>query len=300
MIYVGIDLHKNYSYIMEMDEEGKVLYEFKVENDPERLGYYALSLIPGETKIAVEATYNWYYLIELLENFHLDVMLVHPLKTRATASARIMTDRISSKILADLLRVNLLPPAYIPSRRMRDMREILRHRAFLVSMRAKLKCKVRVILDKNGIKWDYSDIFGKRSLRELRYLDLRYAYKLGLRHYIRLGRLLNELIGEVTEEIEAMAGEDEDARLLITIPGIGYYSALLIVSEIGDIRRFPSARHLCSYAGLVPSVHASGGRVRYGRLTKEGSRWLRWVLVESAIHAVRGSRRFKELYERVK
>lgn len=242
-------------------------------------------LIPEETRIAVEATYNWYYLIELFEDYHHDVMLVHPLKTRAIASAKIMTDKISSKTLADLLRVNLLPPPYIPSRCERDRREILRHRAFLVSMRARLKCKVRVILYKNGIKWGYRDIFGKRNLRELRELDLRYAYKLGLRHFIRLGELLGELIREVTEEIEVMVEEDEDAKLIMTIPGIGYYSALLIVSEIGEISRFPSTKHLCSYAGLVPSVHASGGRVRYGRLTKEGSRWLRWVLVESAIHA---------------
>ena len=107
------------------------------------------------------------------------------------------------------------------------------------------------------------------------------------------------MIQEVTETIEGMVEENPQATLLMTIPGISYYSALLIVSEIGDIDRFPNAKKLCSYAGLVPSVHASGGKIRYGSITKQGSKWLRWILVELSYHFIRGSERLKNLYTRV-
>jgi transposase len=103
----------------------------------------------------------------------------------------------------------------------------------------------------------------------------------------------------VSERITVQAEANPHARLLQTMPGIGAYSALLILSEIGDIHRFPDSRHLCSYAGLVPSVHASGGKIRLGRLTKQGSSWLRWILVELSVHAINGAPQFRSLYYRV-
>ena len=103
----------------------------------------------------------------------------------------------------------------------------------------------------------------------------------------------------MTETIEAQVQADPQAQLLCTMPGIGAYSALLILSEIGDVHRFPDSRHLCSYAGLVPSVHASGGKTRLGRLTKQGSSWLRWILVELSVHAINGAPQFWSLYYRV-
>jgi transposase len=118
----------------------------------------------------------------------------------------------------------------------------------------------------------------------------------------RYGRLLETLRAEiavVTTALEAQAQQDAEAQLLCTVPGIGAYSALLILSEIGDVRRFPDSAHLCSYAGLVPSVHASGGKTRVGQLTKQGSRWLRWILIEISTHAVNGAPQFRRLYWRV-
>ncbi|MFQ6618438.1 MAG: IS110 family transposase [Fidelibacterota bacterium] len=298
MKYVGLDLHKAYSYITELDEEGKVLSRFRLENTPENIRRYAQTLPPG-SKVAVEATYNWYFLLEILEEMDLEVTLAHPLKTRAIASARIMTDKISSRILASLLWADLLPPAYIAPRPIRDRRELLRYRASLVSLRQALKCKVRALLSKNGIEWSYTDVFGKGSIERLKGLRLRSVYKMALEGYISLGKLFNYWIDKVTKEIERRVEEDADAMLLTTIPGIGYYSALLILSEIGEISRFPSAGHLCSYAGLVPSVHSSGGKVRYGKITKQGSKWLRWIVVECSHHAIGGTCRFEELYKRV-
>lgn len=297
-MYIGVDYHKKYSIATMMDEKGKILRQERLSNDPQTLLRYAESL-PEGSKIALEATGNWYYFYELLEDKSPEVYLAHPLKTRAIAEARIKTDKIDSTILAHLLRTDLLPTSYIPPRQIRDIREILRYRASLVSLRTSIKNKVHAILSKNGINIEYSDIFGKKAIKQLKGLRLRACYKQGLDGYLRLVETLNGLIDEVTETIEGIVEDNPQAKLLTTIPGISYYSALLIISEIGDVNRFPQARKLCSYAGLVPSVHSSGGKTRYGSITKQGSRWLRWILIELSHHFVNSSNRLKKMYSNI-
>ncbi len=294
-MYVGVDYHKKYSIATKMDERGRILEQVKMSNDPQTLSRFAEGL-PSGSKIAIEATGNWYYFYELLEDKCPEIYLAHPLKTRAIAEARIKTDKIDSTILAHLLRADLLPTSYIPTREIRDIRETLRYRASLISLRTSIKNKVHAILSKNGINIWYSDIFGKKSIKYLKSLELRACYKQAVDGYLRLVETLNTLIDEVTKTIEGIANDNLQARLIDTIPGIGYYSALLIVSEIGDISRFPSARRLCSYAGLVPSVHSTGGKTRYGSITKQGSRWLRWILVELSQHFINSSERMKKIY----
>ena len=106
-------------------------------------------------------------------------------------------------------------------------------------------------------------------------------------------------IGEITTSIKAEVADNAQAQLLMSIPGIGYYSALLILSEIGEVDRFPNAKRLCSYAGLVPSIYSSGSKTYNGRITKQGSRWLRWILVEASTHAAGGDANFQKVYRRV-
>jgi transposase len=152
---------------------------------------------------------------------------------------------------------------------------------------------VQAILTKNGLRTPTKDAFGKRARR------FRPCYRSALDGYLRLLDALAAELQAVAQQIQAAVQADPQAQLLCTMPGIGPYSALLILSEIGDVRRFPDARRLCSYAGLVPSVHASGGTTRRGRLTKQGSKWLRWILVELSVHAINGAPQFRHLYHRV-
>ena len=298
MLYVGVDFHKRYSFITEMGEDGTINGQLRLSNDRESLTQY-VNKLPSESKLAIEATCNWYYFYDLVEEHDIDVSLAHPLKTKAIASARIMNDKISSTTLADLLRTNYLPTAYIPDREVRDTREILRSRAFLVAIRTRLKNRVHAILSKNGLESPYTDIFGKKSLGWLRELQLRPCYRQPLDSYIRLAESFGNEIKLVTQTIESLAMENPQARLLDTHPGISYYSGLLIATEMGTIDRFPTHGQLCSYAGLVPSVHSSGGKTRLGSITKQGSKWLRWILIECSSHAAKGSARYKSLYTRV-
>ncbi len=297
-MYVGVDYHKKFSVATRMDEQGVILEQIKLTNRPDTLrGYFGN--LPRGTKVAVEATQGWYAFYELIEDLCPDVTLAHPVKTRAIAEARIKTDKIDATMLAHLLRTNLLPSSCIPSREIRDLKEILRYRASLVSLQTSLKNKIHAVLAKNGMAVPYTDIFGKKAIQWIKGLSVRPCYVHEAAGYLILAETVMALIATITATIEREAKLNDDALLLLSIPGIGPYSALLIVTEIGDITRFPSAKKLCSYAGLVPSVRSSGGKTRYGSITKQGSKWLRWILIELSHHFAGSSPQMKALYERI-
>jgi transposase len=251
------------------------------------------------SRVVVEATGNWMYLYETIERYTPDVVLAHPLKTRAIAEARIKTDTIDATTLADLLRLEGIPTAYIPPREIRDIRELLRYRASLVSIRVGVKNKIHAVLTKNGIDCTFSDVLGKSSQLWLKNLSLRACYRQEIDGYLRIADTLKVSIDEITKTIKDEVAENAQAQLLMGIPGISYYSALLILSEIGEVGRFPDAKRLCSYAGLVPSIYSSGSKTYNGRITKQGSRWLRWILVEISTHAASGDANFQKVYRRV-
>ena len=296
--YIGIDLHKSKSFITRLNRQGRVMEQVELPHASGALEQY-LTRLPRESRIVVEATGNWMWLYELIEAQCPDVVLAHPLRTKAIASARIKTDKIDATTLAQLLRADLVPAAYIPPRAVRDTREILRYRASLVRLRTQVKNKIHAIISKTGIQPPTKTALGVKSRRFLATVPVRSCYRLGLDGYLRVLEHLTSEMQQVTQTIEAQVAVTPHAQLLCTMPGIAAYSALLILSEIGDVHRFPDSRHLCSYAGLVPSVHASGGKTRLGRLTKQGSSWLRWILVELSLHAINGAPQFRNLYYRV-
>jgi transposase len=213
-----------------------------------------------------------------LEGRGYSVMVSHPKKTRYIAEAKIKSDRVDSKAIAELARLDALPLAYMPDKEISMLREQVRRRAFLVRERVKLRVKIKSILTYEGIRWPSdTGLFTRKGVEWLHALNLE-----PVESYLRVLKPLDDEIRLVSRQLRGVAEEDEDVKLLMTIPGIGYYSALLVKSEIGDVSRFPFGDRLCSYAGLVPSTHASGASVRHGGITKEGSRWLRWVMVEAA------------------
>jgi len=296
MDYYGVDFHKRYSFIAHMNEEGKILEERTIRNTPADLKRFAEGLKPG-AKLAVEAVGNCSYFYELMEGRPAEVVVSHPKKTRAIASAKIKTDKIDARILAHLLRTELLPRAYLPPRPIRDLREVIRYRAGLVRERVVIKNKIHAVLEKNGVQ--LGSVFAKRDREKILGLELRPCYREEVAGYFRVMDRLTEEIRAVDGRVRELALGQEETRLLMTMPGVSYYAALLIYAEIGEIDRFPSAGHLCSYAGLVPSVHSSGGKTHYGSITKEGSRWLRWILVEASRSLATGSIRFREMSKRI-
>lgn len=301
MLYIGVDLHQHYFYATVMDEKGKILREDKVDTTGLATKEYFSSLTEiAEVEVAVEPISSWYYFYEMVEGLGCSVHLVNPLKAKAIASARIKTDKIDSRILAHLLRTNLLPEAYIPERSIRDLKELLRTRASLVHLRTEVKNKIHAILHKTGIQHEYSNLFGVAGREFLEELKLRTPYQRALDKYLELIDALETLIEDANWEIREKAREDKEAELLCTIDGVGYYSALLIKSEIGNIKRFPSWRHLASYAGVVPGVYSSGGKTRTGKITRQGSKWLRWTIIETAVRQARAESKLGDFYRRIK
>lgn len=249
--------------------------------------------------VAMEATMNWYYLYDLLEALEIPVTLAHPLRTRAIAEAKVKTDKVDSTILVHLLRADLVPAAYIPPGEIRDLRELLRFRAALVRLQTMVKNRIHAILLKHGYQSPSTDVFGLKGRAWLATLPLRPVYQQALQGFLAVLDTLHAQIKTASATIDAHAKASPAAQALCRLPGVGHYSALLIVAEIGDIARFPGPKQLVSYAGLAPSVHASGGHVHTGHITKQGSLWLRWILIEAAHHAARRPGRFQELYRRL-
>jgi transposase len=254
---------------------------------------------PEGTHVALEATYGWEWLADLLGDAGFELHLAHPLRTRAIAAARVKTDAVDAAMLAQLLRAGLLPEAYIAPRELRDVRELLRHRVTLVAMRSAIKNRVHAILARHGVIHQHADLFGKAGREFLATVELRPAPRQRIDSLLALLENFDREIDAAAKEIDRQAKDDERVRLLCQIHGIGRYTAMLIIAEIGDVRRFPTARHLCAWAGLTPTVRSSDGKARLGNISRQGSSILRWAVVEAATHVPTRGGPLREQFERI-
>ena len=294
---VGIDLHRKRSHIAVIDDEGEQLLSRRIVNDPQT--FLALLEGVGECRVALEATYGWEWLADVLQDAGYELHLAHPMRTKAIASARVKTDAVDARTLAHLLRADLLPEAYIAPRELRDLRDLLRHRVALTRMRSALKNRVSAVLAKNGIQRPYSDLFGPGGLRFLAGVELRDAPRRRLDSTLALIGDFTREIDATSREIDARASDDPYVPVLCQIRGVGRYIAMLVIAEVGDITRFATARRLCSWAGLTPTVRSSDGKARLGHISGQGSPPLRWALVEAAQHAAGGGGPLRQSYERI-
>jgi len=281
-LFVGMDLHKNSSTFCVKDKDGKLYDSSRVVTNPFEVQKYINNFKDSELSLVVEPVSQWYFYADLMEKAGVDVHLANPLKVKAIASSKVKTDKIDASVLCDLLRANLLPEAYFSSKEVRNWKEMVRFRASLINLRTQTKNKVHAIIFKNGLAFKATRLFGKAGRNWLKSLNLSEQFQVSLEKYIDLVEYLDQLVLEADKNIEATVSDNQQANLLTSIPGVSYISALTIIAEIGDINRFPSAKQLQGYAGLVPSTYASGDSVRHGRITKQGSRWLRWTMVEIA------------------
>lgn len=300
--FVGLDVHKAFTYGVVEDEKGNVIFEQKFKNDPQELDNFLVN-VKQDSKVALESCSCWQYMYDYLKDANYEnVVLAHPLGVRAIAASRKKTDKHDAKILADLLRMNMLPEAYAAHWDVRVKRQITRHRLSLVNVRVELKNKIHAILLRHGINADdqVSDLFTQSGIDYLQSINLPMCDRFELDQYIELIQETTKRINTTQERIEEIAGDDPEARLLMTIPGISYYSALMIKAEIGDIRRFPNHEKLTSYAGLNPSVYQSGNTCITGHISKQGSKNLRWILIQTANVAIMHDKTLAMFYQGIK
>jgi transposase len=298
MVYVGIDLHRKRSHVAVVDERGRQLLSRRMINDPERFREL-FSELGEEAQFALEATYGWEWLAEVLDGEGRELHLAHPLRTKAIASARVKTDAVDACTLAQLLRADLLPEAYIAPRELRDLRDLLRQRFVLTQMRTALKNRVHALIARQGVQHGHTKLLGPGGRAFLVELELRPEPRARLDVLLRLISDFDREIDALAVEIDQRARDDDRVKVLCQIRGIGRYLGMLIVAEIGDIERFPSARHLCAWAGLTPTVRSSDAKARLGHISRLGSGALRWALVEAAQRNTQGDGPLAQTFERI-
>jgi transposase len=298
MWHVGIDLHRATVVIAAVDDAGQAM-------DPVTIGCQDTTAIVtvlrglGAFRAVIEATGTYRWLYDLLRPFG-TVLLAHPSRLRAMIQRRSKTDKLDAQLLANLLRIGQIPLAYIPPERYQQARDLTRSRSRLARDQAQAKIRLRGLLARQNRQAPFRVPFGVRGLAWFRKQDfgpieniVRDELLARLAYFGRQLAVLDRQIGELQQSLP-------ETEALTTIRGIGVYSALLIVAELGEVERFRTAKQVGAYAGLTARVHQSGGHCYRGSITRQGSPWLRWILVEASMKATRDDPALKNFYTRVR
>lgn len=298
--YVGIDLHRRRSVIVRMDQEGNRLSTARIVNEPLALAAEVTKARP-EAEVVMEATYSWYWAANVINECGAHLHLAHPLGVKGFAYRRVKNDERDAADLADLLRMGRLPEAWAAPPEVRDLRELVRHRAKLVQLRSGLKAQVHAVLGKEGVMVPMTDLFGVAGSAMLAGTAMGEPFA---RRVASLSRLIKDYDQEVAlfdRLIVARLAGDKGYKAVQAIPGVGAVLAAVFVAEIGDVTRFPGPAKLCCWAGLTPRHRESDTSVHRGHISKQGSKLVRWAAVEAAQQAPSATflkAKFRQIAER--
>ena len=306
MIHVGLDLHHRNSYIRAVRDDETLLPGRRIyHSDMLELWQYLAPFGDQPKRVVFEATSNARWMMRFLQQDPtIEAVAVTPHKVRIIAETVAKTDKIDATVLAQLSRMNALPRAWLPDGRVEELRELIRHRSALVQRRTQAKNRVNGVLVRDGRLRPYGTIFGPRGRRWLEEIDLPAVMRLQVEHWLENLDRYERQLKQVEERMRTLLKRHGDwqaqVELLRSMPGVGLLTALTILGELGDFRRFRSRGSVSSFAGLVPTSKRSDRSCRYGKISKRGSTELRRILVEVSINAVRRVPRYAELYERLK
>jgi len=281
--FIGCDAHKKYSVFVAVNERGEPSQEVRVGHDREQYRRY-LERLPGGSQIAVEASGHYYWIVDEMEAAGHHPRLTHPLeaKKRMGKTGK-KTDKLDANGLGILLRNGTLPEVWIPPAGLRDQRELLRLRMFLVQQRTRLKNRIQGGLARYNIQLGARDVFSVEGRRCLgtRLAELPEHTRQSVELELVTVDFLEVQIEEVEKHLAEIMQVTAEADLLKTLPCVGRILSMVMTLEIGQVERFPSAAHLASYAGLVPRVHSSGGQTRLGQICGDVNHYLKWAFIEA-------------------
>lgn len=300
MLYAGVDAHKATAHVTVMDETGKIMRRQQIPSSSAGV-HEALGDYKEPVKAVLEASYTWGPMYDWLAELADEVVLAHPARVRAIAAARIKTDKIDSQTLAHLLRADLIPAAYAPSKDVRAIKRVLRQRLFFVRLQTMVKNRIHALISQHVVERPkVSDLYGKVGLGWLRQLPLPVLDRRLLDEDLELLETLKKRVAATESLITDVVAGDEIVTWLVSLPGIGAFLAALIRYEVDTMDRFPTAKKFAGYTGLVPATYASAARVFHGPLTKQGNKWLRWAFIEAVTSAIRVSPGLRRHYEQIK
>jgi len=280
--YVGLDVHKDVVEYCILDTEGKKLDGGNFICEQSILVNFAKNVLSPKDHVVLETTTSTWTVVDILEPFVEKIVVGNPLKTKIIAEAKVKTDKVDAMILAQLLRCDFLSTVWIPDKQTRELRRICSFRKSLVQEATAAKNRIRGILNhlliKHAVTWT------KPGLEELKNLNIPPVERTIMDTEIAILEHLEFQIEKIESEIQKLAYADDNIRLLMTLPGVGYNTATAVLAVFGDISRFKDADHAASYLGLVPQVKQSADTCHYGPITKTGSALARAMLCEAAQH----------------
>jgi transposase len=281
---IAFDSHKRYTFCSVADDRGRVIMENRIEHERGALRRY-LTQYPAGEKVAVEAMGSWYWIVDEIEAAGMEAQLVSAQKAKLMLGCANKTDRLDARGLNLLAQAGTLPTVWIPPGELRDQRDLTRTRMMLRRTETRFKARIHAALGRYALGLtEVSDIFAKGNRTSLRKQIQGLPEQTRYTTLVQLD-YVDHLEGEIDrleKRIKTVFGGSEALSLVQTMPGIGPVLGLVITLEVGDIGRFPSAAQYASYAGTTPRVHASGGKVRYGRLRSDVNHYLKWAYCEAA------------------
>jgi transposase len=305
--YIAFDSHKHYTWVEhEQVNTGKVR-QYRLEHAPGAIRHALAGCEPG-TAVALEATANWYWIVDEIEQAGLAPKLVHPRKAKLMMGLINKTDKLDAHGMNRLQRNGTLPTVWIPPGRLRELRELTRTRIVMVAQRTRWKNRLTATLAKYGVPAsEYSDAYGQGARAEMNSRLERLPEQARWVSERMLAQVdgLSEQIGQFEKRLEGLIEATPAMQLLQSLPGVGVILAATVALEIGEIGRFASAEHLAAYAGTTPRVHSSGDRTRYGRTRPDVNRYLKWAFAEAgnsvAVNHTRcPQRHVSQLYQRLR
>lgn len=305
--YIAFDSHKHYSCVVHEWEGSSRVRSYYLEHGPGAIKQALAGCAPG-TVVALEATANWYWIVDEIEQAGLVPKLVHPRKAKLMMGMINKTDRLDAQGLNRLQRNGTLPTVWIPPGPLREQRELTRTRVVLVAQRTRWKNRITATLAKYGAPGsEYSDAYGPGARQELKGRLEKLPQQARWVSQQMLTQLdgLSKQIRKFEKRLEELVEVTPEMKRLMSLPGVGVILGATIALEVGETERFPSAQHLAAYAGTTPRVHSSGGYTRYGRTRPDVNRYLKWAFAEAANSVAvnslrRPERHVSQLYQRLR
>jgi transposase len=284
MPFAALDLHKQDIEAALVDDTGSLTKRLRFPATCQAISAFTQKHLSPQHSVAMEATFNTWAVVNLIQPHVESVTVSNPLLTRAIAQAKVKTDKIDALVLAHLLRLGYLPSVWIPDEQTRQLRLQTTERSSLSADRTRLKNRIHAILNQRLIQAP-AELFSPAGLDWLRALAIDAVGRRALNRLLGQLEVVERDLAESSRELAPLAWQDERVRLLMTLPGVGFVVAQVLVAALGDLSRFPSADHAASYLGLAPSTYQSGNNTYHGHITKRGSSHARWMLTEAAQHA---------------
>jgi transposase len=297
MLIIGCDFHPGFQQVAIFDNLTGEIREKRLQHRAEAEEFYR-SLAGQEVRVGMEACGHYPWFERLLEELGIELWMGDAAQVRASVVRKQKTDRRDAEHLLDLLRQERFPRIWVPSLEVRDVRQLLVHRHKQVQARTRTKNQLQAMALSHGVQkkrklWTQT---GRAELEQLPLLPY------GAQRRKKLLEELDELeteIGQLDRRVAEEAGQRPEAVRLMTHPGVGPVTALAMVLTLGPAERFESAKKVGSYFGLIPSEESSGEKQRLGRISKQGSSFLRFLLVEAGQTAARYDPQLKRFYRRL-